>query len=228
MPKRNTAQVTSTRHTVAASSRCIWLAGVVLAAPALAADPSTFGDDALATLQQEAQPLTPLAAYEVNSRVLPHLGDTHFGAPVLRLGGGFANATQHIDITRWFSPPDGPRSLGLSLGMSSTAPLAGMQLNTPTSLDLGVRWRARLDSGRHLDVSAWAQAPQRTASPDAMGLIWQQEPLYTTRVEVQWTSSRSHGLMPEFGAIGLQLQGNSRLVLRARKGGPMLYYRAKF
>jgi hypothetical protein len=34
--------------------------------------------------------------------------------------------------------------------------------------------------------------------------------------------------VPEFGAVGVQLQGGSKLVLRARKGGPMLYYRARF
>ena len=33
---------------------------------------------------------------------------------------------------------------------------------------------------------------------------------------------------PELGAIGVQLQGDSRLLLRVRRGGPMLYYRAKF
>jgi len=45
---------------------------------------------------------------------------------------------------------------------------------------------------------------------------------------VQWTSSRAGSLVPEFGAIGVQLQGDSRLLLRVRRGGPMLYYRAKF
>lgn len=33
---------------------------------------------------------------------------------------------------------------------------------------------------------------------------------------------------PELGAIGVQLQGDSRFLLRVRRGGPMLYYRAKF
>jgi hypothetical protein len=80
-----------------------------------------------------------------------------------------------------------------------------------------------------LDIAAWARAPQWSQPQDAMGLIWQsQQPVYGTRVEVQWASSRTRGLVPEFGAIGVQLQGGSRLVLRARKGGPMLYYRAKF
>ena len=73
-------------------------------------------------------------------------------------------------------------------------------------------------------MTAWAEAP-----PDAVDLIWQREHLvYGTRLEVQWASSRTRGLVPEFGAIGVQLQGGSRLVLRARRGGPMLYYRAKF
>ena len=65
--------------------------------------------------------------------------------------------------------------------------------------------------------------------PNAMGMIWQQDqPRFGTRLEVQWSSSRTRGLVPEFGAIGLQLEGNSRLLLRARGGGPMLYYRTRF
>ena len=139
--------------------------------------------------------------------------------------------TDFIDVTRWLTP-DAPHRVGMSLGLNTAAPPAGgfaAQGQGPVSLDLGVRWRSRLEGGRHLDVSAWAQPPQRGPSPDAMGLIWQaQQPVYGTRVEVQWASSRTRGLVPEFGAIGVQLQGNSRLVLRARKGGPMLYYRAKF
>lgn len=268
MPNRNTAaQVTSTRRPAAtklfvschphrwglyalqkpssgrlgallAAQLCALLAG---AGPALAAETSTFGDEAMAALQTEARAATSPAAYEVNSLVLPNLGDASWNTPAQRPGAasGFANATQHIDVTRWLTP-DAPRSVGFSLGLTSAVPTAGAQAGnaagnfngpaTPTSLDLGVRWRSRLDSGRHLDVSAWAQTPQLAqSSPDAMGLIWQQQqPVYGTRVEMQWASSKTRGLVPEFGAIGVQLQGGSRLVLRARKGGPMLYYRAKF
>lgn len=213
-----------------------------LALPALAVESSGFGDDAMASLQEQTRSATAAPAYEVNTLVLPNLGDTSFGSnnPSQRPGSasGFANATQHIDVTRWLTP-DAPRSVGFSLGLTSAAPSAhslanaGNSLNgapaAPSSLDLGVRWRSRLASGRHLDVSAWAQTPQLAQSPDAMGLIWQQQqPVYGTRVEMQWASSRTRGLVPEFGAIGVQLQGGSRLVLRARKGGPMLYYRAKF
>ena len=35
-------------------------------------------------------------------------------------------------------------------------------------------------------------------------------------------------LEPEFGAIGVKLEGDSQLLLRTRSGGPMLYYRTKF
>ena len=207
----------------------------------MATETSAFGEETMAALQEETRSAASLSAYEVNSLVLPNLGDTNWGASAQRAGGasGFANATQHIDVTRWLTP-EAPRSLGFSLGVTSAAPSASALANTsgnfngpatPTSLDLGVRWRSRLDSGRQLDVSAWAQTPRFAAqSPDAMGLIWQQQqqPVYGTRVEVQWASSRTRGLVPEFGAIGVQLQGGSKLVLRARKGGPMLYYRAKF
>lgn len=89
----------------------------------------------------------------------------------------------------------------------------------PASLDLGVRWRSRLDGTHHVDISAWARAPQWSPSQDALGMIWQtQQPVYGTRVEVQWASSKTRGLVPEFGAIGVQLQGGSRLVLRAQGG----------
>lgn len=223
------------------------LTALLFAGPALAFDApssSTFGDDALAALQSETR--ASASAYEVQNIVLPQWGEGNLGASAQRTPGaasGWAanHATQYTDITRWLTP-DAPASVGFSLGLSSAAPSAASLANSsanangfaagaaaPTSLDLGVRWRSRLAGGRQLDVSAWAQAPQLAPSPDAMGLIWQQQqPVYGTRVEMQWASSKTRGLVPEFGAIGVQLQGGSRLVLRARKGGPMLYYRAKF
>lgn len=202
---------------------------------------AAFGSDALARWQEEWQEEKQAFApsFELNTAILPSVGDALNAGKAYR--GGFANgagsyssnATQHLDLTRWLTP-ESPNRFGLTLGLSGpvsllpgphhaaagTAPAAAQQ---PIQLDLGVRWRSQLQQGRHLDVSAWAQ------TLDAMGLIWQtQPPTYGTRVEVQWASSRTRGLMPEFGAIGVQLQGGSRLVLRARKGGPMLYYRAKF
>jgi hypothetical protein len=248
MPNRNPVQVTSMRRAAAqqwgvllarrASAVLVPCLCAVLTSPARASDTATFGAEATAVLQEE-NGAGASSAYEVNSLVLPSLGDTNAGAFSQRAGGAstFAHATQHTDVTRWLTP-QAPRSLGFTLGVTSAAPSASALANSnylsapaaPTSLDLGVRWRSRLDSGRQLDVSAWAQTPSFAQSPDAMGLIWQQQqqPVYGTRVEMQWASSRTRGLVPEFGAIGVQLQGGSRLVLRARKGGPMLYYRAKF
>ncbi len=206
---------------------CVFLLTAGLAA---AAD-ANFADDALASLQEEAAKSS--SVYEINSAVLPDFGATPARDTSLpgSLGSTNSNSLQHIDITRWLTP-DSQDSFGLSLGLSApaagSAPLA-TDATSPASLDLGVRWRSRLESGRRLDVSAWARAPQMAQTPDALGMIRQaQQPLYGTRVEVQWASSKTRGLTPEFGAIGVQLQGGSRLVLRAKKGGPMLYYRAKF
>lgn len=228
MPSFTTAQVSS----LCPYRAWLLLAGLAAAAPAAWAADGQFADDTMAAWQEESSRSATHPGYEVNSLVLPSLDDPLAWGASQRPGfGDGSNATQRIDVTRWLTP-DAPHRVGMSLGLNAAAPPAGAfaaQGQGPVSLDLGVRWRSRLEGGRHLDVSAWAQPPQRGPSPDAMGLIWQaQQPVYGTRVEVQWASSRTRGLVPEFGAIGVQLQGNSRLVLRAKKGGPMLYYRAKF
>lgn len=182
----------------------------------------------MASLQQESRAEGAIA-YELSGAVLPRLDDrlwSNAAAHQQSAAASFSNATQHMDVTRWLTP-GAQRSVGFSMGLASSAPSANLGAGGPAGpvrMDLGVRWRSRLDSGRHLHVAAWAETP-----PDTMGLIWQRQDLaYGTRVEMQWKSSSTRGLVPEFGAIGVQLQSNSRLVLRARKGGPMLYYRAKF
>lgn len=198
-----------------------------IAAPANATEPA-FADEARAVWQDDA--VRRLSMYEVNSMVLPDLGEAG-PTPSHRTQAlsGSTYATQHTDVTRWLGSAPHGDAFGVSVGVNAPANAASLAAGAvpATSLDLGVRWRSRLDGGRRLDISAWARSPQ--AAPDAMGMIWEtQQPTYGTRVEMQWASSRTRGLVPEFGAIGVQLQGNSRLLLRARKGGPMLYYRAKF
>ena len=134
---------------------------------------------------------------------------------------------RYSEVTGWLSP-ERPSSLGLTLGLL-TAPDASGTHAAPVAYDLGLRWRSRLQQRLHLDVQAWARSPQRPGTPDALGMIWAREPASVgTRLEVQWKASRTGGLIPEFGAIGVQLQGDARLLLRARHGGPMVYYRAKF
>jgi hypothetical protein len=208
-----------------------WLC-LLAALPAHAAETS-FGEETLATWLDDEKENRAMASFEVNTSVLPSVNNTLRARTPSERGGATAsyNAVQHLDVTRWLSQ-DPQSRFGLTLGLSAptpfaSAPFAPMATGTGSQsapqLDLGLRWRSELQRGRHLDVSAWAQAP------DAASQIWQtQSASYGTRVEVQWASSRTRGLMPEFGAIGVQLQGGSKLVLRARKGGPMLYYRAKF
>ena len=139
--------------------------------------------------------------------------------------------SQRLDVTRWM-PPGRAGSFGFSLGMALPAQ-ADLRPHTtamaPWGTDVGVRWRAPLGSGRHLDMAAWARTNRPGQEPDAMGMIWHREQSsYGTRLEVQWSTSRTRGLVPEFGAIGLQLESGSRLVLRTKRGGPMVYYRTKF
>lgn len=166
----------------------------------------------------------PLPPLEVSSPPLP------LGSPADPL---------RLDIIRWL-PPGRVGSLGISLGMALPTQ-AGPQpyalpyahpyatATAPLGTDVGVRWRAPLGNGRHLDMAAWTPAGHRQEH-DALGMIWHQHPKgsYGTRVELQWTSSRTGSLIPEFGAIGVQLQDDSRLLLRVRRGGPMLYYRSRF
>ncbi|WP_157948330.1 hypothetical protein [Pulveribacter suum] len=133
----------------------------------------------------------------------------------------------YSDVTGWLTP-DKPSRMGLTLGLLSARPFASAA-SSPLAYDLGVRLRSRLEQRVHLDVHAWARTPQQFAAHDAQGMIWSREPASVgTRVEVQWKASRTGGVVPEFGAIGVQLQGDAKLLLRARRGGPMVYYRAKF
>ena len=175
-----------------------------------------------AAVTQAANPLTGTATPSITLRgysypdygVLP-------SSNALRQPGSM----HYTDITGWLTPRQAS-SLGLTLGVVSYA--RGVEAS-PQAFDLGVRWRSQLDRQIQLDIHAWARTAPPHAMPNAMGMIWQQDqPRFGTRLEVQWSSSRTRGLVPEFGAIGLQLEGNSRLLLRARRGGPMLYYRTKF
>jgi hypothetical protein len=214
-----------------------WGAGLcAMAAGAAWAADSPFASAAKDAWHQETAALS--TPPEVTSAVLPSVAEAAPAPQTLPLGHAAVNfnQTQHVEITQWLVPPSSRAwgRFGLSLGLSGPGPAtaAATLVNNsipPSSLDWGMRWRTPLDGGRHLDIAAWARTPQWSQPQDAMGLIWQsQQPTFGTRVEVQWASSRTRGLVPEFGAIGVQLQGGSRLVLRARKGGPMLYYRAKF
>lgn len=169
----------------------------------------------------------------------PVMAQTGFAAPVLgsvevsssAIALDAPDRPMRVDVTRWM-PPGRAGSLGFSLGMvlptqRDLRPYA--TTTAPWKTDVGVRWRMPLGSDHQLDMAVWARTNRYGQESDAMGMIWRQEQSrYGTRLELQWTSSRTHGLMPEFGAVGVQLEGDSRLLLRVRRGGPMLYYRTRF
>ncbi|HQQ70894.1 MAG TPA: hypothetical protein PLL92_11370 [Alicycliphilus sp.] len=139
--------------------------------------------------------------------------------------------SRRLDVTHWL-PPGRAGSLGFSFGLTLPTQVNLRPYTTavaPWGSDVGVRWRTPLGSGHQLDMAVWARTPRYGRETDALGMIWHREQAsYGTRLEVQWSSSRMGGLMPEFGAIGVQLEGDSRLLLRAKRGGPMVYYRTRF
>lgn len=126
-----------------------------------------------------------------------------------------------IDATRWSATTGGQGRLGLSLGMAGSA-------DRPWAVpQWGVHWRAAISPRTQLTLSGWAPLPNQEPASGASGPQppWQQ---FDARVELQWQGAGLHGLVPEYGAIGVQFQTGSRLMLRARHGGPFFYYRARF
>jgi len=115
--------------------------------------------------------------------------------------------------------------MGLAIGVDTPAgPWADNQ--SASSVDLGLRWRSATVNQRRIDVAAFRRVSQ---PQDAYALINSSEqPMYSARVEMQFKSAKFGGLAPELGAIGMQLNSGGKLVLRGRRGGPMLYYRSNF
>lgn len=138
-----------------------------------------------------------------------------------------SNRTSRIDMT-WLPPRR--TALGLSLGMGtvddSTLPqFGGPRSGSPTTLDLGVRWRHTLDGNYRIDVTAW----RRVMPPDALTLVQTREPSYGARVEMSiGRGIPKSGLVADRGFVGLQLESGARVTLKRSGGKPMIYYRTKF
>lgn len=197
------------------SRQCAWAFVAGLA-------PCFMGGAALA--QSDQDPPEPFAvAAPVDTERGPRLEISAAPIPNLDNVDG-SSSTTRLDVTRW------PRKaqdamLGVSVGLSVPSGSALDPRTPPQSVDVGLRWRSIMDATRRLDVSAWRRV---TPVPDAITLIHGRQPdLYGTRVEMQFTTSRSR-IVPELGAIGVQLSGGAKLSLRAKHGKPMLYYRARF
>ncbi|QEA11656.1 hypothetical protein [Comamonas flocculans] len=150
-------------------------------------------------------------------------------------GSTVQERAQALDLVHWSAATGA--ATGFSLGAQTTpwGRWAGDQALGPAARwqpRVGVHWRQPMGGRLRLGVSGWMQwsgnfrnAAQAVQAQHSAAL-----PVYAARLEVQWKSARGGGIIPEFGAIGVQLQGggDARLLLRARHGGPMVYYRAKF
>lgn len=199
------------------SQRCAWtlLAGL---APLFASGAALADGD-----PDDEQPMAFAVAAPVDTERGPRLEISAAPIPSLDNADGLGGTTR-LDLTSWPRKPQNSM-LGVSLGLSVPSSSALDPRTPPQSVDLGFRWRSSVDSTRRLDVSAWRRV---TPVPDAITLINGRQPeLYGTRVEMQFTTSRSR-IVPELGAIGMQLSGGAKLSLRAKHGKPMLYYRSRF
>jgi hypothetical protein len=185
-----------------------------------AAASSAFAFDEEATSSMVAQP--GLTAAERNR---PQLEVSASSLPRFENIDG-SNRTSRIDMT-WLPPRR--TALGLSLGMGtvddSTLPQFGPRNGSPTTLDLGLRWRHTLDGNYRIDVTAW----RRLMPPDALTLVQTREPSYGARVEMSLGSGiPKSGLVADRGFVGLQLESGARVTLKRSGGKPMIYYRTKF
>ncbi len=131
---------------------------------------------------------------------------------------------RHLEISGWNRPPQAS-ALGLAVGIGT--PSGSWRDNGTSSwVDIGVRWRSAPVDQRRIDVAAYRRINQ---PQDAYTLINSADrPLYSARVEMQFKSAKFGGLAPELGAIGMQLNGGGKVVLRSKRGGPMVYYRSSF
>jgi hypothetical protein len=156
-------------------------------------------------LGQEAPP--PLLSYtELSTELIPSLSSPSAGL--------------RVEAVRWAAVgADG--AFGLALGM---VPVQGMNGGAARpSAGIGFRWRSHFGERQRLDVATWRHLP--AADDDDAGVPV--APL-TTRIEMQFIPPKNRGLGMESGAIGLQLSSDTKLQLKIRRGGPMLYYRSRF
>lgn len=144
------------------------------------------------------------------------------GAPNAGAGGA------RMEVTGWYDTPQ-VASVGLALAIGNAAPAVappGLERRHRSVVDMGVRWRSPSWEQRRIDIAAYRRFGP---SSDAYTLIHSaDQPLYAARVEMQFKSVPFGGLTTELGAIGMQLEGGGKVVLRSKRGGPMVYYRSSF
>jgi hypothetical protein len=154
----------------------------------------------------------------------PELSVTTTTLPGFDIEGG--THSSRVDVTVM---PNTGSAVGLSLGIRTpAAPTAGFAPPAPAtqSLDLGLRWRYTMDSGRRFDVTAYRRMPER----DALSMVQSRDPSYGARFEMALGSRQlpKKGFVAQHGFVGLQLESGARLTIKRSGGVPMLYYRNTF
>ena len=115
--------------------------------------------------------------------------------------------------------------MGVGATQPVNAPLAAVmhdpRMPATVTPELGVRWRSAWAANHRVDVGAFSSYDSRAA------LAEDERRSYNARVELQFRENRSKfGFDTSNKAFGLQLSGTSRVMLRAKHGGPMVYYRS--
>lgn len=123
-----------------------------------------------------------------------------------------------VELVRWASVRGG--AWGMALGASRDG-------NNVPQPEIGVRWRSPLDRNQRLDLSAWRRFNTDAGLADAAGPGPAPVQL-STRIELQFIAPRSSTTLGESGALGVQLSSDSKVSMRIRRGGPMVYYRMQF
>ena len=155
-----------------------------------------------ATAQSQDRPGTP--HYALGSSTWP--------------GQSEASERSQVELVRW--APAGRGSWGMALGASREGG------NSPVQPEVGVRWRSRLEGNQRLDLSAWRRLNTKLGEA---GPGLEEDPVtLRTRIELQFIAPRGSASLSELGAVGLQLGSDSKLSMRIRRGGPMVYYRMQF
>ena len=177
-------------------------------AAAWAQDASSTREAVLAQSKAE-----PGMRVDVQTSTLPRLDaqDSGFQAP-------------RVDVSLF---PSRPATLGAVVGMSGfnarqVPQPFGLQAIRP-SVDLGVRWSARVQS-QQIDVMAW----RRMNNDDPIDLAQLRQPVYGARVEFDLSPVRKSGFSAERGFIGFQLESGARISIKRKDGRPMIYYRTTF
>lgn len=128
---------------------------------------------------------------------------------------------------RWSDTQSAAVGVSVGVGLQRLTPAMPLDAQRPASQmapEVGVRFRTDWRQDRRVDVDAWRSYERPLPGEDA-----ERGPSHHARVELQFRQPKdANGLDVPRGAFGIQTGQNSQWVLRAKRGGPMVYYRARW